>query len=73
MLNEAGQGGRRVNIKPAAKTPTDSNEHMQDTVAQMEGQGEYTMAGLLRVVAEGRATTLSAKKSRKKALNGAAF
>jgi len=66
VLNEAGEGGRKINLKPNAERPIDSNEYIQAAVAQMEGQGEYSLAGLLRSVAERRkAVAVSTKKSRK--------
>jgi transcriptional regulator len=64
ILIAAGQGGRRANANPATEGPMD-NEQIQAAVAQMEEQGKYALAGLLRVTAERRKAALSAKKLRK--------
>lgn len=60
--------GRRDNrnIKPSAKASPDNNEQMQTTVAQIEGQGEYTMAEFLRMIAKRRKAALAAKRSKKR-------
>lgn len=65
VLNEARQGGRKVNVKPAAKTSIDSNKHLQVTVAQMEEQGEYTLAELLQTLAKRRTAASPVKRQRK--------
>jgi transposase len=66
VLNEAGQGGRKVNLKPHAQKPADDTKELH-AAAKIEGRGEYTMAGLLRTVAERRPpANLPAKRSRKR-------
>jgi len=65
VLIEAGQGVKRSKNRPADKRPNDYDEQVRAAAAGMEGQGEYTMAGLLRVLAERRAAALAAKSSRK--------
>ncbi|HYP26916.1 MAG TPA: hypothetical protein VE262_09375 [Blastocatellia bacterium] len=66
VLIEAGQGGKRSKNKTAAERPDDSSERAQAAAAELEGHGEYTMAGLLRVLAERRKATLATKRSRKR-------
>lgn len=65
VLIEASGRHRSVNIKSGPKTPSDVNEQMQTTVAQIEEQGEYTMAEFLRVIAERRKAALASKRSKK--------
>lgn len=67
VLIEAGQGGRKVNIKPAAEKPADNNEQIHAAATQVEGHGEFALAGLLRAVAERRkAATPPGRRPRKR-------
>lgn len=66
VLIEAGKGTRRIKRKPAEKKPKDSNEQVQAAAAGMEGKGEYTMAGLLRVLADRRKANLAARRAGKR-------
>jgi hypothetical protein len=62
VLNEAGQGGKMMKSKPAAEGPNDGHEQVKATVAQIEEQGEYTLAGLLEALAKRRTAEASPVK-----------
>lgn len=66
VLIEAGEGGRNSRIKRAADGSTDSNQQMQAALEQMEWQGEYTLAGLLRTVVERRKSAAPRARRSKK-------
>ncbi|HVG19700.1 MAG TPA: hypothetical protein VNI02_11670 [Blastocatellia bacterium] len=57
VLNEVGLGGKPVRDTPFIKIQdrSDDNEQVRATIAQLQTQGNYTLADSLRVMLERRA------------------
>jgi transposase-like protein len=69
VLNEVGLGGKPVRGKPLAKVQarSDENDEVEATIAQLQRQGDYTLAGNLRVMLERRAAAIELRQANRRA------
>jgi transposase-like protein len=69
VLNEVGLGGKLARAAPVARVRAkrDDNDEVQATIAQLQGQGHYTLADNLRMMLERRAASIELRQANRRA------
>ena len=67
VLNKVGLGGELESGTPSVKIQArnDDNDEVQAAIAQLESQGDYTLADNLRVMLERRAAAIELRQAKR--------